>query len=320
MIIINTIDADVSTQKVVDWLIYYSAKFCIINDNSLLELEKLTKDKFVITIDKNTIELTKETTYWYRRGSVNFYRHLINKSNSLFENGAIIQKYLSKETSKIHDVINNFSFNNRIGNYADNKINKINILKMASNVGLDIPDFMITSKKEELITFQIKHQKIITKPISDMPIMDVIDGDFRVYTCLVEDELIDKLPNNFFPSLFQEYIDKKFELRVFFLDEDFYCCAILSQNDPKTKIDFRNYNKLNPNRIEPFLLPINIKKKITQLMKNNNMRIGVIDLIYSIENKFVFLEVNPVGQFGNISHYCFANLEKLIAQKLIQND
>lgn len=141
-----------------------------------------------------------------------------------------------------------------------------------------------------------------------------------VYTSVVNDDDIKALSDTFFPSLFQRYIAKKFELRVFYLDNEFHSCAIMSQLDPQTMVDFRDYNKLKPNRIEPFLLPSNIKNKINLLMKKNNMRLGVIDLIYGEDNKYVFLEVNPIGQFGNISRYCFSNLEKIIAKKLIQND
>ena len=33
----------------------------------------------------------------------------------------------------------------------------------------------------------------------------------------------------------------------------FYSSAIFSQNDPKTSVDFRNYNKDKPNRTPPYI-------------------------------------------------------------------
>lgn len=320
MILINTIDSDITTQKVVDWLIYYNARFCLINENSFLELVKISKDEMIISVNNKIIAITRDTSYWYRRGTINFNKSLIANSINIFENGSIIQNYLKKENLKIHDLINNYPFKNRVGNFIDNNINKISILKEANNLGLEIPKFIITGLKKELVEFKNRYEIIITKSISDLPIMEVDGGDYRVYTSVVNNDYIDKLSDTFFPSLFQKYIDKKFELRVFFFDNEFYCCAIMSQTDSQTTVDFRNYNKLKPNRIEPFLLPKDIREKITSLMKKNDMRLGVIDLIYSTENKFVFLEINPIGQFGNISQYCYSNLEKLIAKKLISND
>jgi hypothetical protein len=47
------------------------------------------------------------------------------------------------------------------------------------------------------------------------------------------------------------------------------------------------------------------------------MNCGSLDLIYSIDNEFVFLEVNPVGQFGMVSKPCNYNLEKILAKELL---
>jgi len=319
MILINTIGSDLTTQKVVDWLEYFNAKFCLINENSFLELDKISRKEMIISVNKKRIEITPKTCYWYRRGTVIFNRQLIANSINL-DNGKRVQDYLVKENSKLHNLINSFPFKNRIGNYINNDINKVKILNDANNMGIVIPEYMITGKKEELIKFKKQNKKIITKSISDLPMLDVEGGDYRVYTSLVDDDYIKKMPNIFFPSMFQKYIDKKFEIRVFFFDNEFHCAAIMSQQDSQTTVDFRNYNKLKPNRIESFELPKDVQRKISRLMDKNDLRLGVIDLIYSTEDEFVFLEVNPIGQFGNISQYCFANLSKLIAEKLIQNN
>lgn len=319
MIIINTIEIDITTQKVIDWLIYYGEEFCIINENSFLEVHKISKDEMIISVNDKIIEITPDTKYWYRRGTLTFNKNIILNATNVFENKNVIQSYLNKENSRIHELVNSYPFNNKIGNFSNNNINKINVLKDAESFGINVPEYIITGKKDELLKFKNENEIIITKSISDLPILDVSGGDLRTYTSLLNKKDIDRLPPVFFPSMFQKYIDKKFEIRVFFFDNEFHCAAIMSQQDSQTTVDFRNYNELNPNRIEPFLLPKQIKTKIALLMKKNNLRLGVIDLIYSTENKFVFLEVNPIGQFGNISQYCFSNLEKKIAKKLTQN-
>ena len=95
--------------------------------------------------------------------------------------------------------------------------------------------------------------------------------------------------------------------------------AIFSQNDKQTKIDFRNYNDDRPNRYVPYLLPVSIEKKITKLMQKLNLTTGSVDLIKDIKGNYVFLEINPVGQFGMVSGPCNYYLEKRIAEFLIKN-
>ncbi|HEY0036114.1 MAG TPA: hypothetical protein VGB66_05465, partial [Longimicrobium sp.] len=50
------------------------------------------------------------------------------------------------------------------------------------------------------------------------------------------------------------------------------------------------------------------------------MRTGSIDLIRTRDGRHVFLEVNPAGQFGMVSHPCNYGLEKKVAEYLIRMD
>ena len=89
--------------------------------------------------------------------------------------------------------------------------------------------------------------------------------------------------------------------------------AIFSQMDEMTKVDFRNYNREKPNRCLPFKLPEEIKCKLVQFNKIMNLDTGSIDMIVTPDNKFYFIEVNPIGQFGWVSKNCNYRLEEKIA-------
>jgi glutathione synthase/RimK-type ligase-like ATP-grasp enzyme len=138
------------------------------------------------------------------------------------------------------------------------------------------------------------------------------------FLCYTEEMSEEELPTYFFPTLFQKKLAKVFELRIFYLNEKFYSMAIFSQEDQQTEVDFRNYNFEKPNRTVPFLLPIDLQKKLIQLMKNLHLKSGSIDMVLTEEGDYVFLEVNPVGQFGMVSSPCNYELSKLIAETLIQ--
>ena len=100
---------------------------------------------------------------------------------------------------------------------------------------------------------------------------------------------------HFYPSLFQNLIEKKFEIRTFFLLDRFYSMAIFSQQKESTSIDFRNYDVKNPNRYVPFSIPKSIESKLKLFMKKLDLKTGSIDLIVTPNDEYVFLEVNPVG-------------------------
>ncbi|MCC6180667.1 MAG: hypothetical protein IT237_02420 [Bacteroidia bacterium] len=95
---------------------------------------------------------------------------------------------------------------------------------------------------------------------------------------------------------------------------DSICESIVEQ----TEIDFRKYNSEFPNRTVPYELPSEVKQKILNLMKLADLNCASLDLILDEQLNHIFLEINPVGQFGMTSRPCNYYLEKVIANTLIQ--
>ena len=93
--------------------------------------------------------------------------------------------------------------------------------------------------------------------------------------------------------------------------------AIFSQQNGKTKIDFRNYDNKMPNRNVPYNLSQNVELKLIKFMNRIGLNSGSIDLILTPDDEYIFLEVNPVGQFGMVSYPCNYFLEREIAAILI---
>jgi hypothetical protein len=75
--------------------------------------------------------------------------------------------------------------------------------------------------------------------------------------------------------------------------------AIFSQRDSKTQVDFRKYNKKDPNRTVPYKLPISVEKKIVKLMKTLNLNTGSIDLLKSVNGKYYFFRSKPSWTIWN---------------------
>lgn len=204
------------------------------------------------------------------------------------------------------------------------QVYKYHQLDVAESVGLKIPKTLTTNLKSELKNFILENKRVITKSISDpTSFYSYVEGSPQVSmmrTIEVDSEVLKNVKDTFFPSLFQELINKKIELRVFYLDRKFYSMAIFSQLDEQTTIDFRNYNDETPNRTVPFKLPLEIKEKLQKFIDHFNFTTGSFDLIYTDKNEFVFLEINQVGQFGMTSFPTNYDLEKILAKHLITID
>ncbi|MBC8757137.1 hypothetical protein H2O64_20880 [Kordia sp. YSTF-M3] len=305
---------DVTTNYVLEWLLYYKKDFIRRNfqDVSTLNFLELSNDTLDIKIDElRKVEIKK---IWHRRARTRFTPLSLRKIPSMYS-------YLKKEEEILVKSIENIlkkdidyigSFQKEDENY------KIDYLLLAKKVNLKIPDTLVTTSKEKLYLFFDKHASIITKDLR-YPIR-VNSENFKITsagTTVITAKMLSEMKNNFAPSLFQERIDKQYEIRIFFFKDKLYPMAILSQNDESTSLDYRNYNNLKPNRNVPVLLPSKIEEKVINFIKSSELNTGSIDLILSTNNEYIFLEVNPQGQFDWVSKNCNYYIEKDIAEYLI---
>lgn len=195
--------------------------------------------------------------------------------------------------------------------------NKLHVLRLASEAGLDVPDTIVTADVNELQRFIEKHGVVITKPISDMLMCSFDDREYATYTSVIDEEFVSEHRENAaFPSLYQEKLDKKYEIRTFYLNGECYSMAMFTQQKAATQSDFRKYCYEDPVREVPYKLPEPIEASIRELMNNLGLDTGSIDIVRTTDNRFVFLEVNPVGQFGMVSVPCNYHLERKVAKYL----
>ena len=228
------------------------------------------------------------------------------------------QSYIATEFSKVIEAFE-YYFNSSFWLTVPKNVllNKFIVLKQAQQVGLSVPSTYITNRLEELIKIKGVEGELISKSIYDPLIIHSNGKNYTMYTTLIEEEHLHKIPNCFLPSMIQKAIPKQFEVRVFFLMGECYSMAIMSQDDKDTKTDYRKYNFGNPNRFLPFQLPEDIKKKVVDLMARLSLNTGSIDFILTPENEYVFLEVNPTGQFGMVDYSCNYGLHEKVANLLI---
>ncbi len=315
---------DFSTNQVIDWLLHYGIDFVRINNNDSIIIEKVdfsaaNAPEVVFRINNTKMVCSSEINFfWYRRGGIQ-YDNIIKKGveNALTKNKKRIVSGIAFEQNKVIEfLIFLLESKNKLGCKSLSDNNKLIHLDIAKKVGLNIPKTSLISTKSDIEHFKKKHNlsEVITKCIDDGFSIKDEKNVFGNYTSIVSRNMFRTIPQRFPISLIQEKIEKKWEIRSFYLNSKFYSMAIFSQTDPQTKIDFRKYNDDNPNRFVPFILPKTIEAKLDKFMKISKLDTGSIDLAYTIKDDFVFFEVNPVGQFGMVSNNCNYNLEKEIAK------
>ncbi len=322
MILVFSEQNDVSTNEVCDWFSFYNIpfiRFCEFDKIKINSISICNNGIFgEMEICNLHISISQITSVWYRRGEPILEYINIEKIDFLtngLENQ--VSKHLQNEVQTIKQFFLDFLTRKTITSFEHRDVNKLLVLEKAIKCGLKVPKTYLITKKTDLLTI-FKKRKLITKSIQNIPFYFISQPNMKYigYTGIINELIINKIPDEFFPSLLQEMIEKEFEVRTFVFFDKLYSMAIFSQSDPRTNIDFRIYNFFKPNRCVPFILPKVVHKKIIALMKNMNMNCGSIDIIYSKDGNFYFLEINPVGQFGMVSKPCNYFLEKKIAKHL----
>lgn len=314
-------------------MIYFNKRFVRINNADFYDFIKTVHlsdkgSKITFQFREEQFCLPEITSVWFRR---HFFQYKMHESHVAYvknENGyeelidAINTDIIRKNLEHEFGVLRDFVFNalqhcpKVLGHWRENFENKLTVLQVASTVGLSIPDTGVINSKIQL---QEKYHKneanIITKALKYAPPLNSpqMKKPITSFTSALSADTIDAYPKHFFWSLVQKKIPKRFEIRVFYLDGSCYAMAIFSQENKRTSIDFRNYDWNRPNRCVPYQLPNEIEQKLKKLMQHLKLNTGSIDLIYSTSGAYVFLEVNPVGQFGMVSYPCNYHLEKKIA-------
>jgi ATP-GRASP peptide maturase of grasp-with-spasm system len=325
MILILSEKVEKSTDEVIEYFNYWQIPYKRINlQNGYNIVRELTinqgKIDIVFRIDDADINLSDIVAVWFRRGHLYFY--------SWFDFRTIEGKNLKKEVIKhlenedvtlLHFIYQQLKTKKSLNVPLVYNMNKLIGLSKAIDAGLKVPNTLVTNKKEILNDFTNNQGQVITKNIQD--VLSVNMGHYAIghTTRLLDIEHNTDLKGDFYYSLFQKNIPKKYELRVFYLDGECYTAVIFSQCDERTKVDYRHYDDFKMNRIVPYKLPKSEAMKIDIFMKSIEMESGSIDIIVDTEDNYIFLEVNPVGQFDYVGKNCNYQLEKVIAEYFIQN-
>lgn len=327
MICIFSTVKDRTTTEVMRWLFHLGVTDVVrVNSDDEVDgrIVEFSVDQNTLSFQHNgrLIRLSEIEAVWYRKGRnwlCNQFLEIDFSEHPRFT--AYLRKKIAGEELRLSEYLH-FIIENAVpvlGSASRCELNKLLVLHAAREVGLLIPAFHISNSRASLKA-AIADKPAITKPITDGLYLfenkQANTGYFSYTESLAASEL-DRLPDRLSPSLVQEQILKRMELRVFFLEGRCYAMAIFSQRDEQTSVDFRRYNYIKPNRTVPFRLPADLEAKIVRLFAILELNTGSIDFIVDQQGRYFFLEVNPVGQFSMVSVPCNYFLEEQVAITLM---
>lgn len=197
--------------------------------------------------------------------------------------------------------------------------NKQRQLRLAARAGLRVPRTLVTNDPVAARQFfaETEGQTVakLLRPISIS--MDAVDS--FVYTNRVrEEDLCDVEALRHSPMVFQELITKACELRVAWVAGEVFAGALDASGTSRGQVDWR---RVAPEecRWQKALLPAEVCGGLQALMSELGIVFGAVDLICTPEGEYVFLEVNPSGEWGMLERDLDLPISEAIAEALTRN-
>jgi|SRR5690242_3369691 glutathione synthase/RimK-type ligase-like ATP-grasp enzyme len=175
-----------------------------------------------------------------------------------------------------------------------NAENKLLQLELARQTGFDIPGTLITTDKKNLLSFIEGNNKTLIKAIGSGRINYADNTTKLVFSNLITHEIKEQIDViELTPAIYQEYIEKEYEIRVTVVGEDLFAASVDSQTDIESTIDWRKKRT----KFEKYELPEPLKEKCFSMVRKLNISFGAFDFVKSTCGIYYFLEVNPNGQW-----------------------
>jgi glutathione synthase/RimK-type ligase-like ATP-grasp enzyme len=178
-------------------------------------------------------------------------------------------------------------------------LRRIHQIKAAQEVGLDFPPTLVTNDFESAKSFLSEYDKCIIKTMSCRSFIK--DGtEYTSYTKGIDIETLTSLKDSvrLAPIFLQKRVEKQAEYRITIIGEKTFTCRIDADHldSADSKLDWR---VANPSELihTPDIIPNELNLKLRKMMRMFDLSFAAIDVIYSTDGNYYFLDLNPTGQW-----------------------
>ncbi len=185
---------------------------------------------------------------------------------------------------------------------------KIEQLTRATRFGLEVPDTLVTTSPTRAIGFiKSSSYRVIVKPLASGYIeRDSLDTVIFTNEITENHDAINLVSGC--PVLFQERVEKAYDVRVTCLDDHLSAVALFHKDiSGQQKLDVRRDNMMNV-EYKKVEMPDGLKAKLLKLLRSYHLRFAAVDFGVTEEGNWFFFEINPNGQWAWLDHYAEAGI------------
>lgn len=196
---------------------------------------------------------------------------------------------------------------------------KMRQLSLATSLGFEIPPSLVTSEPQQLLAFWRDHGgKVITKLLASPSFRESrLDDSYARYTePMTYRDLAALRSVELCPTFAQAYVPKRLELRITIVNDRAFAAAIHSQSSAHSRIDWRKYDLARASYAR-YALPPEVEARCVALTRTLGLRYGAIDMIVTPDDRYVFLELNPTGEYAWIEAYTGLPITEAICDLLV---
>lgn len=187
-------------------------------------------------------------------------------------------------------------------------------LRVAVEEGFAVPETLVTNDPAEAAEFCARFaDRVVAKGAG--PAFIHPKSRAQVYTSRVGAEHLAFLGDlRHAPAILQEYVDKALEMRVTVVGEQVFAAAIDSQVSPVTSGDWRRDAFQAPHHVHE--LPDAVAERCRRLVRRFGLIFGALDLVLTSRGDYVFLELNPNGEWDWIEALTGLPIARALADTL----
>lgn len=174
---------------------------------------------------------------------------------------------------------------------------KLRQLALARELGLPVPRFVVTNDVARARDFLAAFPAGVVVKTLAQPSVLVEDRVALLYTHVVTATDAEQIETvRFGPTLLQEFVPKRLDVRVTVIGHRLFAVGIETHGVESARADLRAAEVYDlPHR--PIDLPPAVGSACLALVDRLGLRFGAIDLLLAPDGRFVFLEINPNGQW-----------------------
>lgn len=173
-------------------------------------------------------------------------------------------------------------------------------LTRAVAYGLRVPPTLVTQDADALRRFWDEGEgEIIAKPLRVGAVeRGGAERDTLIYTSSVAPEHLERADVLArCPTLFQHAVDKDLDVRVTVVDRELVAVGLRATDDGRQRLDIRRDN-MEDVAYTPVELPPWVRQALLDLLASYSLRYAAVDFVVDQRGEWIFLEINPNGQWA----------------------